>query len=597
MFEQNLQDFRLNNPKAAALLSFVEKGSLELAKDATGSLILKDNSYFYHSPQSAKSEAKSWANSLPLEGVEYLVVFGLGLGYGYYALKEWLEQDRQRYLIFVEDDLRVLLHFLEQKHAGEILRDPQVKIFHIENSEVGIQVLQSISWAAYGKKMHIACLPFYEKARKTTFDDVVARIEYETSDIHLVLDEYAGYGISFFRNFWQNLFYLPGSYKGNKLAGMFRGCPAIVCAAGPSLEQHLEMIKGLRDKALIFSGGTSVNILLEAGIVPHFGAGIDPNPMQYLRFRQALSFQMPFFYRNRLLNKSLELVHGPRLYLKGGDGYSISDWFEKKCKIPGKIIGGGHSVANFIIEIAHMLGCSPIILVGYDLAYGKQLQLYAPGVEGHKTPQDAPVKWKDRNGNPIDTAWKWLLEAKWIEDFANDHPRMKLINATEGGLGLKDIPHMSLKEAEERYLTRPCDYDSLVHTAIQEAGQITATKEMLYKGTREVYESLERVKAILEKLITKAPKYRFSDFCQDPEIIILQETLKKEIAYSYILEVFDRMRAKLEYYRLQFAYHPGMTQSEEEALEMELIIERYRFLLETAVVNQLIIQKVYDKKT
>ncbi len=568
MLDTNIEIFAIKNPKAAVLLSYVDSPK-SLGETLQG--------------------AEAWAKKLPIVDIESLVVFGIGLGYGYDALQKWLHEDKNRQLIFVDDDLSVLLHFLESDKAHELLCDPQVHLFYIEDSEVGLQVLQSIAWATYGKKFFFTSLPLYEQERKQTYDDIKARLDYEASDIHIVLDEYMGYGVSFFRNFWKNLFLLPGSYRGNKLRGAFRGIPAICVAAGPSLEQHLDLLKTYRDKALIFSGGSSVNALLEAGIQPHFGAGIDPNPLQYMRFRQALGFQVPFFFRGRLLNESLKLIQSPRLYLKGGDGYNISDWFEEKLKIPGHIIGGGHSIANFIIEIAHTLGCSPIILVGYDLAYGKKLERYAPGIEhASEAAEEKPIEWKDALGKTVHTAWKWLLEAKWIEDYAQEKPKPKIINATEGGLGLKKIPHMSLKEVQQKFFGITRDLDSLVHTAIQEAGLIAEDTQKVLQGCSQMYDSLEQVKTHLNALIEATKSMTAEQFHASTDMVLLQAQLKEEIAYKYILEVFDRMRVKLEYYRLQFA---GMS------LEMTLLHERYLFLKDTAIINQLLIaQSVQEQQ-
>jgi hypothetical protein len=554
MYNDNLKLFAMKNPKASVLLSFVEKVSQQPLN---------------------RSEIVNWAKSLSLDNVDFLVQYGLRMGVSYDVLK-----DSRRHLIYIEDDLGEIERFLECKEAHSILQDPQVHLFYIENSEDGLEVLRSLVWAAYGKNMRLAQLPGY---RSNTFEDVKARIDYELSDLHMVLEEYVGFGVSFFRNFWKNLFKWPGSYKGNLLQNGFKGIPAICVAAGPSLEKHLKQLQSLRDKALIFSGGSSVNALVDGGVRPHFGAGIDPNPLQYIRFREALAFDVPFFFRNRLLPASLDLIHGPRLYLKGGDGYNISDWFEERCKIPGAIIGGGHSVANFIIEIAEALGCNPIILVGYDLAFGKELKRYAPGVESaHDVALDAPIAWKDHEGNPIHTAWKWLLEAKWIEDFKEEKPNLTLINATEGGLGLQNIPHSSLQEVTDTYLSIPRDLDSLVHTAIQEAGEITCDPKALYKGCSEMYDSLEKVKNLLEELATIA-NY------EDPDALLLLGQLKEEIAYKYLLEVFDRMRAKLEYYRLHFIDHPALSDDYKKKFEIELLRERYIFLRDTAVVNQLLI--------
>jgi len=609
-FEANSRDFGRKNPKAEALLSFAERGTLCIATDAQGDLILldknKNGDFFYHSPKSARGEAKVWAEGLSLDGNDTLVVFGIGLGYGYFALQEWLSQEKARSVIFLEDDLRVLLCFLESENARKLLDDQQVQIFYIEDSEDGGQLLQSLAWGAFDKKMAIAALPSYEASRKKVFEDIKARLLFESSDIHLVLDEYMTYGVSFFRNFWKNLFLLPGSYAANRLQGAFRNIPAIVVGAGPSLAQHLDQIKALKDSCLIFSGGSSVNALLDAGIRPHFGAGIDPNPTQYLRFRQSLAFGVPFFFRNRLLHESLNLVTGPRLYLKGGDGYNISDWFEKKLRVPGRILGGGHSVANFIIEIAAALGCNPIILVGYDLAYGKELELYAPGVElGHPPtkkesyePHDEPVSWQSEYGDKVHTAWKWLVEAKWIEDFAKEHPKLKLINATEGGLGIKRVEHLSLDEAVKKYATMSRDLESLVHTAIQEAGTISSNLDILLKGCSQMYDSLEKVKGQLDEFSAIASSWREKKepmaFLEDPKTALLENRLQDEIAYRYILEVFDRMRTKFEYYKLQFAAHPKIKEIELKRFENDLLVERLKFLKETAIVNQILIAQAVE---
>lgn len=548
MFTKNLEAFGYKNPKASVLLSFVEP------IDVTDSETL----------------ANQWKERLALDGVEIVCLYGLGLGYSYFSLKSWLDKDAARTLFIVEDDLRVILRFLQSPNGEKLLANPQVHVFYIENSADGLEVLKGISWAAYGKKMLITHLP---QASSKTFEDVKARLEYESSDIHIILDEYMGYGAAYYRNFWKNLQLLPGSYRGNKLKGMFKGIPAIVVAAGPSLGKQYDFLRSLKDRALIFSGGSSTNALLDAGIIPHFGAGIDPNPTQYLRFRQALSFQLPIFYRSRLLHESLKLVQGPRLYLKGGDGYNISDWFEKKLKIPGEILGGGHSVSNFIIEIAHSLGCSPIILVGYDLAFGQKSERYAKGVEAgeHEALEDKPIDWKDHKGNPIKSAWKWVLEAKWIEDFAKEAPKCRLINATEGGLGMQGIIHMSLKEASGKYLQKSYDLDSLVHTAIEDAGTIEATRGSIEKKCRIMHVSLERAKVLLEQLAQMGS-------VEALDSVLLEAELKGEVAYQYVLEVFDRMRKKLEYYRFEFFRHHTRSRQEEEAFLQKQHVERCQFL-------------------
>ena len=118
---------------------------------------------------------------------------------------------------------------------------------------------------------------------------------------------------------------------------------------------------------------------------------------------------------------------------------------------------------------------------------------------------------------------------------------------------------------------------------------------MLFQGCTEIYDSLERAKGYLDALITQL---KTTKNCNNSEGVLLLGELKEEIAYKYILEVFDKMRIKLEHYRLQFKTHPQIDEKTIQAFEVELILERYQFLYETAQINQLlIVQSVENEKS
>jgi hypothetical protein len=607
-FERNARYFEFKNSRGSALLSCVDTRRYKLCKTQLQEPNLEIDGKCLHDQNGAFQEAQKWVDSLSLSEAEVVTIFGLGLGYSYYALRDWLDSGRNRQLIFLEDDLAVISCFLETELAEKLLKDCRVHLYFIEDSEEGLEVLKGISWAVFKKEMIIVAMPYYAKWRNNVFVEVKARLLYEASDIHAVLDEYLAYGVSYFRNFWRNLFLLPGSHLGNKLFGAFRGIPAIIVAAGPSLSSHFDQLKDLRDKALIFSGGSSTNALIDAGVLPHFGGGIDPNPLQYMRLRQGLAFQLPFFYRSRLLHEAANLITGPRLYLRGGDGYNISDYFERKAKMSGKVLGGGHSIANFEIEIAHALGCSPVILVGFDLAYGTNLERYARGVEENhpsnvrsdEKRQEEIIAWKDRLGKPIQTEWKWVLEGKWIEEFTGKHKRRTFINATDGGLGIDGIKHMSLEDAAKSYLQRSYDLDALVHTTVQEAGVCSITQSALLKSMAEMFDSITRSIASIDAILgyiqhgyqAGQKKKKGIHPLETADAVMQLSSLQSEKAFEYILDVFHRMRTKLDYYALQFAIHPDQKEEVRYQFELEMLERHYHFLKEVGIINQALIVQV-----
>ena len=531
-----------------------------------------------------------------------IYIFGLGLGYAYDALQPWLAEDSSRNLIFLEDDIAVIGRFLESKRARQILQNPQVRVTYIEDSEEGKEAIQALAWGVYPKKIAIEALPFYRRMRGFVFEEVKKRLFYETAELHAVLDEYLGFGVPFFRNFWKNVFFFPSSYQGARLFSQFRGIPAIVVGAGPSLQEQLPLLRKLSDRALILAGGSSVNALMDAGITPHLAAGIDPNPMQYLRLRQGSAFTVPFFFRNRMLHEALTLVSGQKLYLPGGDGYNISEYFEEKLKIRGKVLGGGHSVSNFLIEIAHALGCGPIIMVGYDLAYSKNMA-YAPGVEESQQAvfskkelgQEGPIPWKDIAGNPISTQWKWVVEAEWIAEYKKRHPTIKLINATEGGIGMRGVSNSTLSEVAQRYLRRQYDMRGCVHHAIETAAPLEATDSKVLSCVGEMYDSLQRVVDIIQEMLQKIERAKKGEFCTTAQSVLLFEKLEKEEAFQYVLEVFCRMKVKLDTMHEAFMDHLSITKRKKQMNVRDKEVKRLHFLKEVSIINQLLIAQAVEE--
>jgi len=606
-FEKNTALFEYKNPRAVALFSCIEERVWSFCKTEKDEPNLSyQNKIFLHDQKGALDEAYRWAKTLDLDQTEVFVVFGVGLGYEYVVLKDWLQESSERQLIFLEDDLALLHRFLETDQAYDLLQNRQAHLYYLENSQEGVEVLQGISWACISKSMKLSAQTLYQKKRAATFQEIQDRLSYEMSDIHAVVDEYLNHGISYFRNFWRNLFLLDGSFSAGALFKAFHNIPAIVVAAGPSLQKELPLLHSLQDRALIIAGGSSVNILNEAGIFPHFASAIDPNPLQYMRLRQNLAFTTPFFYRSRLLHEAACAITGPRLYLRGGDGYNISDYFEKKAKIRGKILGGGHSIANFNIEIAHALGCSPIILVGYDLAFGKDRSRYAPGVEESHPASlsrgvaDDVVCYKDCNNNPILTSWKWVLEGQWIEEFIAKHGKKRFINATGGGLGIRGIRQMSLQSAVDTYLTKSYDLRSLVHRAVEEADVCTISDSVLVAHTAKLFDSLTNCTTKIDQIIAAMQTLQLGmrdvHPLENPEIIMHRHALEKECGFEYVLEVFDRMRTKLEYYQAHFLSHPSQSAKDEISIEIANLTGHYTFLKEVCIVNQLIIERALEEQ-
>ncbi len=605
-FQSNIETWSNTDPKHAITLQFLDTEGYGFTQTDKGELNLVCEGRSFHDQKGAQDEADSWFLRQDLEESTLLYVYGVGLGYAFTAAKEWLKRSKKHRLIFLEDDLKVIAMLFQTPLGKEMIHHRQVELHYFRSVLDSPYVFEMLFWKFLNVSFSVAAIDLYQATKREIFEELKHKLIYDAAVKNAILDEYLKFGVAFFRNFYPNMLSLPGSYKGSGLFGQFEKIPAIICGAGPSLAKHFELLKKLDNKALIFAGGSALNALNKAGIMPHFGAGVDPNPPQYERYLSNNSFEVPFFYRSRLYHPALELIHGPRLYLNGCGGYDIPKFFEERLQIEGEELPEGHNIVNFLVGLAHALGCGPIILVGVDLAFTDD-QLYAPGVvsdgaahieslKDAKRFDEIPLMKEDIHGNEVYTLWKWIAESKYIADYAADNPDLQLINSTEGGLGFFNVPNIPLKEVAEKQLKNEWDLKGIVHSRIQQCGMDGVTREKIQVLMDEIKESLENCRNHLHFLRKEGKEQKGliskSDagevFAESGEAVLHQIELSEEVAFQYLLHHFNEaynwvLQSEFD----QMAKVTSMRRKEIKKLTIQ--DKKYHFLEQVLKANQLII--------
>lgn len=587
-----MAQFEVLNPRAAALLSVIDRSGLVACTTARGEKNLHDRrispSQYLHDPSGALQEAAEWASTHAVERVDFLVVFGIGMGYAWKALLPWLHAKNSRRLVFIEDDLAVIQAFLESDCAKPFFDDHQTTLLFLEEGDEGKPVKEIVAWYAYERTWSCLLSPAYARYRAAPFLALAQELTVLQIEIGQILAEYIDFRTSPLRNFGRNVLLWQKSLNAASLYNKFRGCPAVVVAAGPSLGKEIEQLKGIDSRALVLAGGSAVNALLQAGIMPHMAASVDPNPMQYLRLRQTQPFCLPLFYRARALYEALMYHHGPFLYLRGGDGYPLVEWFEQTLGIHGKVLDGGHSVSNMLIDVAHALGCRPIIMVGYDLAYTGGARYASSLSESMASDESVDFTGETRgellreassDGREVLTEAKWMTEAKWIELFKERHPRLQLVNTAHGGLAIRGVAQMSFAEALERYCPPVHDIESRLHMALQEASPIAFSKEKLAKSVRTITKSFEKTGALLKKMVALLNEVDISK-AEPPGLLEAGDELEKEIAFQCGLSQLFAMHTKMARMRKCLDCRPFLDQDRDGAYERMALKERLHLLEE-----------------
>ena len=115
----------------------------------------------------------------------------------------------------------------------------------------------------------------------------------------------------------------------------------------------------------------------------------------------------------------------------------------------------GGSVAHAAFDLLVEFGCSSIALVGQDLAYSKNNEVYADGSNTHERNSKVndekfgkEIEAEGQDGNPVKTNNVFLNFARLFTFFAEGlkGSGIRLYNCSEGGLFVEGFDHCTLLE-------------------------------------------------------------------------------------------------------------------------------------------------------
>lgn len=606
-FEENVELFARFCPVAALQVQDEDSSQIHFCQTERGELNLVKKKgtkeIYFHDQCGAADEAKTWLEEIFPLGVKVIFLYGVGLGYYYDALKSWLQDDPGRYLVFLDDDLAALKLFLETEKAGQILRDPQVVVqyFNTPGQNDWGKFRADFDWCFWGFCIYnwqFYALKMYAKERESLFKLLYNQFSMVMGEYIAHVNDVIDHNELIYTNVYFNMAYSGQSGFAHKLFGQFEGIPAIICGAGPSLGKQIPLLKTLADKALIVASGTALNILNNNGIIPHFGSCVDPTATQESRFMTNTAYELPVFYSNRFHHGAFTKIHGPRLSIGGTPNYRISDWFDQELGLqPNDFTFFGISTSNVCNEIAGALKCDPIIFIGMDLAYTDSSR-YAPGVTAHPTDdrkqheEISKVMEKTYpvpgfNEGTVNTRLDWLIEAGMITSFSLRHPENHVINATEGGMKIMEIPNLPFKDVIGKYLSHSYDLQGWIHAEIQQSSlpEITSTKVL--EAMEKWGESLKRCtgycNGILQELEKKTQGVgqgnNLDPITESGLISLYLEDLKGEPGWIYFLETLNRLFVLLiePQVRKLKCFPEAFTELQKNIIRAGLECDRYGF--------------------
>lgn len=241
------------------------------------------------------------------------------------------------------------------------------------------------------------------------------------------------------------------------------GLPAVLVAAGPSLDKNVTQLKYIKNKAFIMAVDTALNTVLENGIVPDMTMSIDSRKPLVL-FKNDKFKDIPIALSMNS-NKDIVKLNTSKHFYEIDEGGYLKKLLEVNGKDSIQLPTGG-SVATSALALLHEMGFKTIILVGQDLAYPGGVEhtaaAYGKGNDNVDTKKKDYIEVEDNYGNTVLTEANMNIYRKWIENYIGAYSDLKVINATEGGAKIAGTEFISLHEAIERYCTDEYEVSGLL---------------------------------------------------------------------------------------------------------------------------------------
>ncbi|MEI6876125.1 MAG: 6-hydroxymethylpterin diphosphokinase MptE-like protein, partial [Spirochaetota bacterium] len=290
-------------------------------------------------------------------GTDTAIVFGAGLGY---AVEAALVTGGIDAVIVCEASPPRLAALLSARDLSGLLGDERLS-WLVGGDPGGIlAALEDLGT----RKSGILALRSLEAFEPEWYEALRSAVERFSSKESINENTLRRFGRLWVRNLARNAGALAGLPGINGLAGLFEGIPALVVAAGPSLDEVLPRLGEIRERCLLVAVDTALRSLLGRGIEPDFLVVVDP---QYWNWRHLADLESP-----SSLLVSEPAVWPSVLRKPHRRAFLASSLFPLgRALDQGErgLLGAGGSVATSAWDLARHLGASPIYMAGLDLGY------------------------------------------------------------------------------------------------------------------------------------------------------------------------------------------------------------------------------------
>ena len=453
----------------------------------------------YHSKYDPVKEAEKQVKAV-YSGQNHVMLMGFGLGYAAQNLAENTDITR---IDIVEPDKNIFYIALKTRDLSKLLNDKRVSLFvAMTPDEIGDVWATLIDWTTIGEFCVVDHPPTLVRFREYV-ERLLEKIRYlcNKSKGNLITLMYSGF--EYHSHNFENLgkaFELPGVQR---LFGKFVGVPAVLVAAGPSLDKNMDLLHKIKGKFPIVAVDTALRQLVTNGIKPDIVCAADSSYENSLDFVGVEDEKDVILAVEPMTHPDIfNVFNGQKMLMTFGGGlFPVYSEFREPV---GTLVCWG-SIATTVFDLVRKIGADPIIFLGLDLSFADG-RLHARGSYSddmlyervnqyssieHETAEyinsRGKIVYNLSDGTKVYTDKSMNIYKDWFEDQFRQTDA-EIINATEGGIVHKYVKRMTFSETIEKYIEKAVNVSEILTQAFN--APVKAEKEKLIRALEVIKSSI-----------------------------------------------------------------------------------------------------------
>lgn len=460
--------------------------------------------WYLQSRYDAERAAGQWAEQIKENVSSNSVIVVFGFGDGSY-IRKLLLYNKTSHILIYEPCAEIFWSVFGRENVAELLERERVHLV-IEGicDNLLFPYFQALVNFSNYRLIQICVLPNYNQLFTNSYRYMMEKHLFAVKGIIFNRNTEIYFGREVIHNFLHLAKDVIEQYSIVQLENIIKkknlqGLPAVLVAAGPSLDKNIEQLKVVQGHVFIMAVDTALNTVLSHGIIPDMTITVDSHKPLEL-FADERVKEIPIALAPRSNEKVVARSKAKRFYELDPQEYLGILYGELEKEVESLATGG--SVANNALSLLVLMGFETILFMGQDLAYPNGQQHTFAAYHKQEGLQEGREYFEvdDIYGNRVLTEENMEVYLRWFESYIDLLPDIRFIDATEGGARIQGTEIRTMAEMVQE-LTANC-FDKAVifkdiHPYLKDEEQMKI-KQMVRELPEQLKEAEQRIKKGLQ---------------------------------------------------------------------------------------------------